>query len=246
MDELLAPILDELKRRGISATAVSNAAVGNPSALKNLLVRRGKTGRNHPIENLIAIANYLGFHLTVAPPHEVGSAHALSSQERQELKRLAEAITVAEPDFVPVPMIDATLAAGKGAVDSSERVIDHLAFRQDWLTRISVPATAARLARVTGDSMVPTLCPDDMVLIDTSKSVPPVRRRDPKDRRRAAIYALADSDGARVKRIERPAEDQIFLISDNPAHQPELRTRAQLTDLRIIGKVVWWGHTVRE
>ncbi|MDO5704076.1 MAG: S24 family peptidase [Paracoccus sp. (in: a-proteobacteria)] len=246
MDELLAPILDELKRRGISATAVSNAAVGNPSALKNLLVRRGKTGRNHPIENLMAIANYLGFELTVSAPHETASAYALSAHEQVHLARLADAVKVAEPDFVPVPLIDVTLAAGAGTADSAERVIDHLAFRRDWLTRINIQPTAARLARVTGSSMVPTLCPDDMVLIDTSKTEPPIRRRDPKDRRRAAIWALADGDGARVKRIDRPQADQIFLISDNPAHQPEMRTAGQLADLRIIGKVVWWGHTVRD
>lgn len=187
------------------------------------------------------IAKALGLEFYIGPPRPVPSAHA-----RADLKKLEKAVLVAEPDFVPIPLIDATLAAGAGDADSAERVIDHLAFRRDWLTRINVQPTAARLARVTGSSMVPTLCPDDMILIDTSKTEPPIRRRDPKDRRRAAIWALADGDGARVKRIDRPQVDQIFLISDNPAHQPEMRTAGQLADLRIIGKVVWWGHTARD
>jgi len=138
------------------------------------------------------------------------------------------------------------LAAGVGAENGSEEIIDHLAFRRDWLKKIGVSASSVRLARVYGDSMQPSLWPGDMILIDTRSNEPPVRKRDTRDQRRSPIYALLDNGEARVKRIERPTADQILLVSDCPDYAPELRQGADLKAISIIGKVVWWGHTAKE
>lgn len=148
-------------------------------------------------------------------------------------------------DYASIPVHDAFLAAGPAAQNDIEGVIGYLAFRRDWLARIGVPVEKARLARVAGDSMVPTMSPGDMLLIDTGITTPPIRARDPADRRRSAIYALVDGDGARVKRIDRPNAETVVLTSDNPAHPPEIRTGREIESLRIIGRVAWWGHTVR-
>ena len=148
-------------------------------------------------------------------------------------------------EYVPVPLHEALLAAGAGA-HHGEEVIDRLAFRRDWLKKIDVPASAARLARVKGDSMFPTLFEGDVVMIDTGRREPPVLKRGPNDRRYSPIYAFAEGPDARIKRIERPAEDQMILLSDNPEYAPEFRSGSQINDMQIIGKVVWWGHTVRE
>ena len=148
-------------------------------------------------------------------------------------------------EYVPVPLHEALLAAGAGA-HHGEEIIDRLAFRRDWLQKINVPASAARLARVKGDSMFPTLFEGDVVMIDTGRREPPVLKRGPNDRRYSPIYAFAEGSDARIKRIERPAEDQLILLSDNPEYAPEFRSGKQINDMQIIGKVVWWGHTVRE
>ena len=231
MEKLLAPIFAELDRRHLSETAISQEAVGNPSALKNLRVRRGRGTRNHPIENLEAIANALGLEFYIGPKRESAPVTALSMAEQDE--------------YIPVPLHEALLAAGTGA-ENGESIIDRLAFRRYWLKRINVTASAARLARVAGDSMMPTLFPGDLVMIDTASTIPPITKRSPQDRRRSPIYALAEGAGARIKRIERPSEDQLLLLSDNPDYAPELRTGCDLAELKIIGKVVWWGHTVKE
>ena len=60
------------------------------------------------------------------------------------------------------------------------------------------------------------------------------------------VYAFAEGADARIKRIERPAEDQLILLSDNPEYAPEFRSGSQIEDMQIIGKVVWWGHTSKE
>ena len=147
--------------------------------------------------------------------------------------------------YAAVPLHEALLAAGAGS-QAGEEIIDQLAFRRDWLKRIGLRPAAARLARVTGASMEPTLSEGDMVLIDTSATEPRVVRRDPRDRRRSPIYAIADAGGARIKRIERPEPDQLMLLSDNIDYPPELLHGHDLKELKIIGRVVWWGHTVKE
>ncbi|MEM5477408.1 S24 family peptidase [Pacificibacter sp. AS14] len=125
-------------------------------------------------------------------------------------------------DLVDVPLHEASLAAGAGAANGAEPIVDYLSFRRDWLRRIGTAPANAVLARVTGDSMEPTIWAGDMVLVDRSKTVVPVRTSSSK-KGRSAIYAVLDDGHARVKRIERPSEDQILLLSDNPDYPPRIR-----------------------
>lgn len=94
--------------------------------------------------------------------------------------------------------------------------------------------------------MAPTVVEGDMVLIDTSRADPPVRERSKTDKRRSPIFAIRENGEARIKRIERPAADRVILLSDNPEFAPEVLTGSEVAGLSIIGKVVWWGHTVKE
>lgn len=72
MDDMIAAIDKALAERGMSASAASLNAVGNPSVIKNLRKRRG-TSRNHPIENLRLIADYLDLELYLGPRRETSS-----------------------------------------------------------------------------------------------------------------------------------------------------------------------------
>lgn len=177
------------------------------------------------------VCEALGLELYIGPPRESAPV---------------EKLALDGSEYSKIPLHDAHLSAGSGFGNSSETVVEHLAFRKDWLRRLGVPASAAKLVRVSGDSMQPTVWDGDMILIDTRDRSPMIRKRDGKDRRRASIYALLDNGEARVKRIERPSDDTLVLLSDNSDYSPELRQGADLKALNIIGKVVWWGHTERE
>lgn len=156
-------------------------------------------------------------------------------------------ITLDGVDYAHIPLHSASLSAGPGTNNGDNTIIDHLAFRLDWLGRIGVNPARACLARVERESMIPTIYPRDMVLIDTAHTEPPVRKRGPSDQRRGTIYAFVEAGQARVKRIERPEPGVLFLMSDNPDFAPELRTGPQMERLQtaIIGKVAWWGHTAQ-
>lgn len=213
---------------GLSQAQLSMRAFGrnDTSAVQNI-----KRGSSPSFERLGALADALGWDLYFGPARETG---------------VVEQVAIAGAEYAHVPLHDAMLAAGAGSRNDTEKIIDHLAFRKDWLKRIGVTASAARLARVHGESMQPTMWPDDLILIDTKRNEPPIRTRDCRDHRRSSIYAMIDHGEARVKRIERPATEQMMLLSDNPDYAPELRQGKDLEGIKIIGKVVWWGHTARE
>lgn len=226
-EQLLSLIKAQLKAKGLTANEASERAAGNPYLISNM----GRERYKFPsVEKLAALCDVLGLELYIGPPRETGPI---------------EQVTVEGADYAHIPLHAAMLAAGAGAENGSEEIVDHLAFRRDWLARIGVSASSAKLARVWGDSMQPSLWPGDMILINTSAKEPPLRRRDARDQRRSPIYALIDNGEARVKRIERPTEDQMLLISDSPDYAPELRQGSDEA-ITIVGKVVWWGHTAKE
>lgn len=227
-------ILSRLDELGLNINQ-AEARFGLPQGFIRGVVRDDAKRATPSIQKAKTIADAMGIEFYIGPKRDHGMSQTVSLS--------SSAGDTA--NFVDVPLHEALLSAGAGA-SSNEAVIDRLAFRRDWLARIGLAPSAARMARVVGDSMEPTLFEGDMVLIDTSSIEPRVVQRSARDRRRSPIYALADGTGARIKRIERPDVDQIMLLSDNPDYPPEFVRGHDLTELKIIGKVAWWGHTVRD
>lgn len=227
MDPILETIDKALADKGLSDAAASKLAVGHPSLIKNLrMPRQGEKRYNWPA--LMRLADVLDLECYFGPPRDIAGGEQPPAADPQE--------------FANIPLHEASLAAGAGAENGSEPIIDYLSFRRDWLRRIGTAPANAVLARVEGESMQPTIWAGDMVLIDTGKTEIPIRTSNAK-KGRSSVYALLDDGRARVKRIERPSEDQILLLSDNPDYTPEFADTKALT---IIGKVMWWGHTNRD
>lgn len=210
---------------GLSQAEVGARAFGKADNSAFQALRRGSSPS---AEKLAALCDAVGWELYFGPPRDTGPIEQVILDGRE---------------FAHIPLHAASLAAGGGASNDDEVVIDHLAFRRSWLEQIGVSASSAVLARATGLSMYPTIDHDDMLLIDRSKSAPPQVPRAPRDTRPAPIYALLDDYGARVKRLELAPGGSLALLSDNPAYAPEFQPPSEV---QIIGKVMWWGHTNRE
>jgi len=216
MDKLIEAIRDGLKRKGLSETAASRLAVGNPSAIKNLRVRRGAS-RSHPIENLIRVAGVLDLELYLGPP-------------RNDAPRDQDSV---ERDFVPVHRYAVSLSAGPGLAGSQAEPLSPIAFRARWLSEQGLRADACCVVSISGDSMEPTLHDGDIVLVDCR----------PSQIRNGRVYAFVDASGdLKVKRLER-LDGQLLLRSDNTDHQTEVRGPADTEQMKIIGPVRWSGHT---
>ena len=155
-------------------------------------------------------------------PKEMQDA-LLEGQEEQlgELRSVVEA-------YAFVPRYDVRLAAGSGEVVDEEALVGYVAFRRDWLLDHKLHPQQLSLVEVTGDSMEPTLCAGDSVLVDHSR----------RELYNSFIYALNIDGAAMVKRV-RHLPGGWFAESDNPDHG--LRELGEA--YTVIGRVVWWAHT---
>ena len=221
-----------LERKGLSASAASLLAVGNASFIKNLRNRRTERERAHPLENLAALCEVLDLEFHVGPPRQ-GMGEAVA--------------TVGEDgEFALIPSFDVRASAGNGATGVDAAPDRMMAFRTDWLTQIGVSASNAVLLRASGDSMEPLIWHGDVLLVDRSRTAQKVRAPGTVSLRKGYqddIYVIERDGDLRVKAVRRPAEDRLILISENAArYDPDILQGAEIDRLRVIGKVVWWGH----
>lgn len=215
---------ERLKALKTNAFAFERAANLPSDAIRSIL--RGGKKSGTALNRASEICEALGLELYIGPPLDHGDRPPVADAE----------------EFAHIPLHSAVLAAGEGHENGSEEVVDYLAFRREWLRKIGVSPSNAVLARAHGDSMQPCIWDGDMVLIDRSRNDIPVRKPG-NGRARSPIFAVLDDGHARLKRIERPEEGQVMLLSDNPDYPPQF---AKIETLTIIGKVLWWGHTNKE
>lgn len=146
-------------------------------------------------------------------------------------------LSVKEPalpfGFVLVPRYDVAASMGNGTVIHSEQVVDHLAFREEWVrTELSANPKNLVLISAIGDSMEPTLRAGDLLLIDRSDA----------GVKQDAIYAFATNGELRVKRMQLKIDGCLVVKSDNPQYDSEILTSEMAASLRIVGRVVWSGR----
>ncbi|QYK42826.1 MAG: helix-turn-helix transcriptional regulator [Paracoccaceae bacterium] len=218
---------ERLKALNSNAFAVERQHGLPADAIRSVLRGNKKSGTT--LKNARAICDALGLDFYIGPRRSTDPPRT---------------VVIDSSDYAVVPLHDAALSAGPGALNGDSTVVGALAFQSDWLRRQGIEPGTAALARVSGDSMRPTLVPGDVLLIDTSDAARqvPVRRPRP-GKSRPPIYALADGSEALVKRLIRPDHGSVMLLSDNPDWPPDLRTGRALEALRILGRVVWSGRT---
>lgn len=131
--------------------------------------------------------------------------------------------------LVLVPRYDVRVSAGGGSLVHSEQVVDHLAFKRDWLRREGLSEAHLILVEATGDSMEPTISRGDLLLVDLSQSVPTDD----------AIYILRIDSHLVAKRVQRLVTGELRVQSDNPAYALQVITPERVADLCVLGRVVW-------
>lgn len=128
-------------------------------------------------------------------------------------------------DFVDVPRLALGASAGQGALAADERPIGAFRFSLRWLREQGLDPAMLSAIAVSGDSMLPTLCDGDEILVDrTSRPL------------RDGIHVLRLGDALLVKRIDTSHPGAIVLLSDNPAYRP---LELLLSEVQVIGRVVW-------
>lgn len=178
--------------------------------------------------------------LPAAPPSDRGR---IGSQNDDALRMLGagdagdtESFAEAPREgFVYIPRYDIEASAGHGALLDRERVVDHLAFREDFVRR-TLRADPAKLVLITGigDSMEPTIRSGDLLLVDTGID----HFLDD------AIYVVAIDGALYVKRIQRFFGGAVAVKSDNPAYVEQTLSPEEAASVRVAGRVRWIGRLI--
>ena len=257
--DIPAIVRRELQRRGTNPFRAAVGARLPGNAIRYVLEgREPKVGRMAEVCDALGLEFYIG-PPRGRPADATGEDETVQAVETrrppqgsalwdrlrataQELNRLLEPADAAAPaqpaagagviDF-PVRRVDRmalSVAAGGGAAEMDEAVVDHLTFRRDWLDRNGLDPSQCTVVDVQGESMEPTLPEGCTILVDRG------RRR----RRTGGIFVVRSADGVVVKRAGKDASGGWLLLSDHPAWEPVPWPR----DAVVIGEVKWMGMTL--
>lgn len=105
-------------------------------------------------------------------------------------------------------------------------------FRSEWIDKtLHARPQDLRTAVVQDDSMKTTLNHGDMLVVNVTRKIP----------NPPGLFVLFDGMGIVVKRLEMVSQNMVRVISDNPQYTPYER---ELSDLNIVGKVVWLAREI--
>ncbi|TNF16794.1 MAG: helix-turn-helix transcriptional regulator [Rhodobacteraceae bacterium] len=218
-------VIARLEELGLNVNQAETRA-NLPTGFIRSVVRDDSKRAIPSIEKAEKIAEALGMEIRIGPRVPPSGPDTLPNANDEE--------------YAQLPLYEAILAAGSGAENGTDEIIESLAFRRDWLRKIGVSPSNAVLARVSGDSMHPTISHGDMVLIDRAEAEVKARGA---VHTQPHIYAFLEGGEARVKRIDRVGEGVFAVISDSRPLAIEVKTEIDLIQMSIIGRVRWWGHT---
>ena len=134
--------------------------------------------------------------------------------------------------FCLVPRYAVHAGAGPGMEVQSEQIVDHLAFKTEWLkTAMGLMSDKLALITARGDSMEPAIGDGDLMLLDMRE----LRTLDP------SIYVVRMEQSLVAKRLQRLTDGRVRINSDNPLYGSET---VHSEEIQILGRVVWIGRKV--
>lgn len=144
-----------------------------------------------------------------------------------------EAVTPYLPGFeaVSIPVLATAASMGPGAEVHDDVVVGRLTLSPQWVTKTLKPLSRLENLRFIhgyGDSMEPTFCDGDILLVDAG--VPAIRVD--------GIYVLEANDRLYIKRVRQRMDGTFEISSDNP----NVKTVDVLDGSRPVlvkGRVVW-------
>lgn len=206
---------------------LSQGQLAEKSGVSQQLISQIERGLNLSTKHLPALAKALGCGVSDLDP----------SYGEKFLPSLAEDVgdKINEKGDRLVPVYNVQASAGHGSLVDDEDIVSSVAFPPSYLAKLTRadPRNLAIIG-VKGDSMIPSLHDDDIVMLDSSK----------RDLSYDGLFVIRDDgDGLLVKRIGRASKrGHIMVISDNRDLYPPVER--SLSDVEVVGKVLWVGRKV--
>ncbi|KFC06343.1 helix-turn-helix family protein [Trabulsiella guamensis ATCC 49490] len=211
-------------------------------------IQKLTSGRARSTTKLLALANALNVNPSwlesgSGPMRNIDSEQLLISNRNQKseiAKTRLKAVVwedmeqTEDGEFVHIPLINVNFSAGLGSCEVIDDESFSLVFRKYSLHKMGVSASQARLVRVSGDSMSPTLSDGDIVGINMAET----EIRDGK------TYAICHDDMLRIKTlVARPGEILIRSLNRDLYPDEVLDVQKFHSNVRVIGRVFWSSHT---
>lgn len=136
--------------------------------------------------------------------------------------------------FALVPVYDVQASAGHGSLVESELQTGQLAFKKSWIKEKGLQIGHLAIITAKGDSMEHTICDGDTLLVDTRVD------RIIDD----SIYIVQADHHLIVKRLQQDFDGSVFVISDNSRYEKRHLNPEQAKNLKIAGRVCWYGHEI--
>ena len=148
-------------------------------------------------------------------------------------------------DYCFVPLVEGRVTAGSEGGLLYDEPVDLYPFKKKWILRKfgrdQGRHKALVLVRVTGDSMVPTINPGELILMDTWE----IERLQIKD---GKVYLVRMPDGTiTVKRLILSKEDgnfRLICLSDNPNFEPFKFLVERPLQWYVLGRIRWVGREI--
>jgi transcriptional regulator with XRE-family HTH domain len=142
----------------------------------------------------------------------------------------------ARENYIAIPRIILSnhTDAGKNILSYKEDNEPCYFDRKLILSYPDVEAANLRMLTISGDSMEPTICNQDVVVIDTGNRSPSP----------PSIFVLFDGFGLSAKRLEYVFESKnpcVRIISDNQRYSTY---ELPMSDVTIIGRIVWFSRAI--
>lgn len=137
--------------------------------------------------------------------------------------------------YVELDFYEVEVSAGGGALVQREEQSDGIAFSRSFIDKeIGVNASNIFLMPVRGDSMIPTLKNQALIMVNRIE-----------DFAGDGIYVFRFDGQLMVKRLQF-TKTGLSVVSDNTTYEPWELTRNEMAavDFEIIGEVVWSGQRV--
>jgi phage repressor protein C with HTH and peptisase S24 domain len=135
--------------------------------------------------------------------------------------------------LLSVPHYAIQASAGGGALVEAEPIEQHLTLSREWLAREGIASKELIGIYAKGDSMEPTITSGDSLLIDKESNTVGSD---------GGIYVINYEGELFVKRVQKLLDGRIAVTSDNKNHMSIEISKHDLDQLKIIGRVVWFGR----
>ena len=205
--------------------------------IKNSTLQSILGGTKPTVDNLVAIARAGGVTVDWLATGEE-PMHPKPREDAGVLDAVARGALILRSTvpsgIVRIPLLDATASSSgtdaSDAIASSKGQVDSIYFYEAWLPqnyRVNLDDLFA--LPFAGESMVPTLTPRDLLLVDGGEAA-----RKPRD----GIYVVRLDGQLLVKRLQRFPGRRLKISSDNAAYETYMIEVDRGMDFVILGRVL--------